>query len=50
MAPDISGLSNGGTVDYSTPGSGGYNVPDVTLNVGAIVISTHLLDWSNEFN
>lgn len=34
MAPDFNGLSNGsGKIDYSTPGSSGYHVPDINLNV-----------------
>ncbi|KAL1304763.1 hypothetical protein AAFC00_003700 [Neodothiora populina] len=33
MAPDINGLSSGTRrVDYSTPGSTGYNIPDININ------------------
>ncbi|TKX26188.1 sterigmatocystin biosynthesis monooxygenase-like protein 1 [Elsinoe australis] len=30
MAPDLNSLQSGGKVDYSTPGSSGYTIPDVT--------------------
>jgi len=33
MAPDLNAVAAGEKWDYSTPGSSGYNVPDIVLNV-----------------
>ncbi|KAJ4376381.1 hypothetical protein N0V83_001664 [Neocucurbitaria cava] len=32
MAPDLNSLGSGGQWDYSTPGSSGYNIPDIVYN------------------
>lgn len=32
MAPDLNGIFKGGKWDYSTPGSWGYDLPDITFN------------------
>jgi len=32
MAPDLNALSAGEKWDYSTPGSSGYDIPDITYN------------------
>jgi len=33
MAPDLNSINSNGRWDYSTPGSGGYNVPDIVYDV-----------------
>jgi hypothetical protein len=33
MAPDLNSLNTNGQWDYSTPGSTGYEVPDIVYNV-----------------
>lgn len=33
MAPDLNSLDSNGKWDYSTPGSSGYNIPDIVYNV-----------------
>lgn len=35
MAPDLNAVHKGERWDYSTPGSGGYNIPDIVYNVSA---------------
>jgi hypothetical protein len=40
MAPDLNAVAGNGSSgkwDYSTPGSGGYNVPDITYAVSEMV-------------
>ncbi|KAF2092546.1 FAD/NAD(P)-binding domain-containing protein [Rhizodiscina lignyota] len=31
MAPDLNGITKGGKWDYSTPGSSGYDIPNITM-------------------
>ncbi|KAF2472585.1 FAD/NAD(P)-binding domain-containing protein [Lindgomyces ingoldianus] len=33
MSPDLNSLDSNGKWDYSTPGSGGYSIPDISYNV-----------------
>ena len=33
MAPDLNTLESGKRWDYSTPGSGGYDIPDIVYDV-----------------
>lgn len=33
MAPDLNAIGSGQRWDYSTPGSGGYNIPDIVYDV-----------------
>ena len=33
MAPDLNAVAAGGKIDYSQPGSSGYNIPDITYRV-----------------
>lgn len=33
MAPDLNALSANGRWDYSTPGSSGYNIPNIVYDV-----------------
>lgn len=37
MAPDLNSLHANGRWDYSTPGSGGYNVPNIVYNVSIFI-------------
>jgi len=32
MAPDLNAIGSGQRWDYSTPGSGGYNIPDIVYD------------------
>jgi hypothetical protein len=33
MAPDLNAVGKGERWDYSTPGSSGYDIPDIVYNV-----------------
>lgn len=33
MAPDLNSVGKGERWDYSTPGSSGYDIPDIIYNV-----------------
>jgi hypothetical protein len=61
MAPDLNSMDSNGRWDYSTPGSGGYDIPNIVYNVtcppieyekkltnsGSIVSKTQGIDgWS----
>lgn len=49
MAPDLNMLSNGnGKIDYSTPGSSGYYVPDINLNVSPMQGMNHEIRCAEE--
>jgi hypothetical protein len=41
MAPDLNSLGSNGRWDYSTPGSNGYDIPDIIYNVSAVITSIH---------
>jgi hypothetical protein len=36
MAPDLNTMTSDGRWDYSTPGSSGYNVPNIVYNVSLL--------------
>lgn len=42
MAPDLNTLESRERWDYSTPGSGGYTVPDIVYNVRRIFFSSSM--------
>jgi hypothetical protein len=39
MAPDLNFIDRNGRWDYSTPGSSGYDIPNITYDVGFCLIS-----------
>jgi hypothetical protein len=43
MAPDLNSININGRWDYSTPGSGGYNIQDIVYDVSLEIIRSLLL-------
>jgi hypothetical protein len=41
MAPDLNAMTSDGRWDYSTPGSGGYDVPNIVYNVSLLEKAGH---------
>jgi hypothetical protein len=44
MAPDLNSIDSNGRWDYSTPGSSGYDIPNITYDVESCLISDAAVD------